>query len=211
MRRYLPILFLLVSCAPKPVEQDSVTRFIVPTQRPTATDPRPDPIVEPVAGPAAEPVTEPAEPVVPAENQEKGEPPDASTAEEGARLLFEAIKQDDPTLAVDFFFPAAAFDIVKNMDDPSNYYGKLEKWYEEDIHAEHGRYFGTSAMEFDSFEMGGCTWKEPMTQGNKIPYWSCRNSRIIVRSGTKKFDYRIRALINWGTRWYVIHLGPIRS
>jgi hypothetical protein len=212
VRPFIPIVLLLVSCAPKPVEQDSVTRFIVPTQRVAATDPKPDPVTEPVAEDIhAGPAVEPAEPVIPAGNQEKGVPPDASTAREGARLLFEAIKQDDPSLAGEFFFPAAAFDLVKNMDDPSNYYRKLETWYAEDIHAEHGRYFGVSAMQFESFEMGGCTWKEPLTQGNRLPYWSCRNSRIIARSGKKKFDFRIKSLINWGSRWYVIHLGPIRS
>lgn len=210
MRPLAIILLLLVSCSPKPADLDTVTSFNVQTH-PAPADPRPDPAPEPVAEPAREPVPEPAEPTVPPENTEMGVPPDASSAEEGARLLFEAIKKDDPTLAADFFFPSAAFDLVKNMDDPSNLHRKLRAWYEEDIHAEHDRYFETSSMEFESFEMGGCTWKEPLTQGNKLPYWSCRNSRIIVSSGSKKFDYRIRALINWGTRWYVIHLGPIRS
>ncbi|MBW2262533.1 MAG: hypothetical protein JRG91_11215 [Deltaproteobacteria bacterium] len=210
MRPYLLIFLALASCARKPVEQDAVTLFIVPT-RAAASDPRPDQVNEPVPEPAPDPPAEPAGPVVPVENQEKNVPPDAASAEEGARLLFEAIKKDDPALAEEFFFPAAAFDLVKNMDDASNYHRKLETYYEEDVHAEHGRYFGVKAMEFDSFELGGCTWKEPLTQGNKLPYWSCRNSRIIVRTGTKKFDYRIRALINWGSKWYVIHLGPIRS
>jgi hypothetical protein len=211
VKRCIPILVLLVSCAPKPAGHDAVTSFIVPARAAPADDPGPDPVPEPVAEPATEPAPEPTGPVIPPENREKGVPPEASTAEEGARLLFEAIKQDDPSLAAEFFFPAPAFDLVKNMDDPSNYHRKLEAWYAEDIHAEHGRYFGVHAMEFDSFEMGGCTWKEPLTQGNRLPYWSCRNSRIIVRSGTKKFDFRIKVLINWGSRWYVIHLGPIRS
>ncbi len=210
MRPTLLILLALASCARKPVEQDAVTRFIVPPTK-ASLDPQPDPPSEPAAEPADDPAAEPGGPVIPLENQEKGAVPDATTAEEGARLLFQAIKQDDPTVAGDFFFPAEAFDLVKNMDDPSNYHRKLEAWYAEDIHAEHGRYFGVKAMEFDSFELGGCTWKEPLSQGNKLPYWSCRNSRIITRSGAKKFDYRIRALINWGSRWYVIHLGPIHS
>lgn len=199
-----------MSCARKPLERDAVTHFMVPVAD-RAVDASPEPAAEPAPDPAPEPSPEPAGPVIPAENREKGVPPDATTAEAGARLLFQAIQQDDPDLAREFFFPAGAFDLVKNMDEPSRYHRKLAAWYEEDIHAEHSRYFGIKTMEFDSFEMGGCTWKEPLSQGNRLPYWSCRNSRIIARSGAKKFDFRIRALINWGPRWYVIHLGPIRS
>ncbi len=148
---------------------------------------------------------------VPEENREKGDVPPVASAEEGARRLLAAIKADDPALAAEFFFPASAFDLVKAMLSPGTYHKKLEAFYEEDIHTEHDRYFGAHTFEYDSFEMGRCEWMEPLSQGNKLPYWSCRNSRILARSGTKLFDYRIRYMINWGPNWYVIHLGPVRD
>jgi hypothetical protein len=187
---------------------DSVTSFAVPAaELPAAPD------AGAVAAPDAD-VAEPepdGPPIVPAGNRERGEPPDPSSAEQGARKLFEAIRADEPALAMDFLFPAPAFDLVKNMDDPGTYHRKLVRFFEEDVHTEHARYWAVDKMEFDGFEMGACAWQEPYTQGNRLAYWSCRNSRILARSGTKVFDFRIKVLINWGDEWYVIHLGPIRS
>jgi hypothetical protein len=206
---FLAVAILACSRKPAPAGMDAVTQFQVAERKILAVaTPEPEPGAEPDT--SVEPEVSDADQEVPTENREKGQPPDASSAEEGARALFEAIKNDDPSLATDFFFPAGAFDLVKNMENPGNYWRKLESWYAEDIHEEHERYFGVHAMEFDHFELGRCEWKEPLSQGNKLPYWSCRNSRIFVRSGSKLFDYRVKAIINWGARWYVIHLGPIR-
>jgi hypothetical protein len=210
----LLVATILLSCGRKTStcsDNDAVTRFVVARDAPAAASPPPDAPADP---PGPDPVGEPGAdrpPAVPPENVEKGDPPGPESAEQGARLLFEAIRADDASLASSFFFPAEAFDLVKNMDDPRNYHRKLVKFFEEDIHAEHGRYFGIKSMEFDSFEMGKCSWKEPYTQGNRLPYWSCRASRLIARSGTKRFDFKIHVLINWADRWYVIHLGPIRT
>lgn len=213
--RILVIALVLASCGRKPAQDeraDAVTRFVAPPEAPVPeTEPEPAVRATGADDAATDPPPEPEAPAVPAENQEQGSPPDPASAEQGARLLFEAIKNDDASLAREFFFPGPAFDLVKNMDDPSNYHRKLLKFFDEDIHAEHGRYWGVEKMEFDSFEMGRCTWTEAYTQGNKLPYWSCRNGRILARSGKKLFDYKVKTMINWGPRWYVVHLGPTRS
>jgi hypothetical protein len=154
--------------------------------------------------------TAPATPLVPEQNVVKGTPPPAGSAEEGARLLLEAIRDDDPKRAAGFFFPAAAFDLVKAMAVPGRYHRKLVAWYEEDIHAEHAR-FSDPAWRFQTFELGRCKWQEKGTEGNALPYWSCRGSRVTASAGDRTRRFDIAVLINWGDRWYVTHLGPIRS
>jgi hypothetical protein len=150
-----------------------------------------------------------AEPV-PVENAVQGEPPPFGSAEEGARRLLEAIKAGDPAIAADFFFPAAAFDLVKAMAVPGRYHRRLVAWYGEDILAEHAR-FGDPSWAFEKLERGRCRWQEKGTEGNVLPYWSCRGSRVTARSGERTRTFDIHVLINWGACWYVTHLGKIRS
>ena len=152
----------------------------------------------------------PATDLVPEENAVKGNPPEADSAEEGARLLLEAIKADDPSIAGGFFFPAAAFDLIKAMAVPGRYHRKLVGWYEEDIRAEHAR-FSDSSWRFAAFELGRCKWQEKGTEGNALPYWSCRGNRVTAQSGDRTRRFDVTVIINWGKRWYVTHLGPIRN
>jgi len=116
-----------------------------------------------------------AGPTVPPENAERGERPDDSSARAGAGKLLAAIKADDPALAADFFFPADAFDLVKDLPVPGRYHRKLVRWYGEDIRAEHRR-FKNSDWQVEKIELGRCKWKEPGTEGNLLPYWSCRRN-----------------------------------
>jgi hypothetical protein len=152
----------------------------------------------------------PATELVPEENVVKGAPPPIDSAEQGSRLLLDAIEADDPSIAAGFFFPAAAFDLVKAMAVPGRYHRKLVGWYAEDIRAAHAR-FSDPSWRFASFELGRCRWQEKGTEGNALPYWSCRGNRVTAQSGDRTRRLDINVLINWGRRWYVTHLGPIRS
>ena len=152
----------------------------------------------------------PATELIPEENVARGAPPPAAGAEEGARLLLDAVKADDPSIAASFFFPAAAFDLVKAMAVPGRYHRKLVAWYEEDIRAEHAR-FADPSWRFAALELGRCKWQGKGTEGNALPYWSCRGNRVTARSGDRTRRLDINVLINWGKRWYVTHLGSIRS
>lgn len=146
---------------------------------------------------------------VPKENQEKGTPPSFASAETLATKLLDAVQTGDPTIAADGFFPQQAFSVVKNSADPERYHRKLVKWYEEDILKEHLR-FKTQCWTFESFEPGRCKWKDIGSEQNKVAYWSCIGNFITARCGDKKRRFEIRVLINWGSNWYVTHLGPIR-
>lgn len=147
---------------------------------------------------------------VPPQNVERGERPGDASALAGAARLLAAIKADDPALAADFFFPADAFDLVKDLPAPGRYHRKLVRWYQEDIHTEHQR-FKSSDWQVEKIELGHCKWKEPGTEGNKLPYWSCRRNMVTARAGDRTRRFEIVVLINWGEQWYVTHLGPIRK
>jgi len=146
---------------------------------------------------------------IPKENLTPGTPPSDSSAVEGAARLLAALQSNDKAQAADFFFPKAAFDLVKDMPVPERYWKKLYRWYGEDIATEHGR-FKSGEWTVESIALGRCKWKAPGTEGNKVAYWSCRGNFVTARSGDRKRRFEIRVLINWGDKWYVTHLGPIR-
>jgi hypothetical protein len=150
-------------------------------------------------------------PMIPPENQAGAAMPDIGSAEPMIRKLFEAIRSDDASLAADLFFPASAFDLVKNMETPGRYHKKLVDWYVEDIHLAHATAPDAEALVYDGFEPGKCRWMEPNSEGNKLPYWACRYNYFYGKSGDKRRRFDLRVIINWGKHWYVTHLGPVRK
>jgi hypothetical protein len=107
-------------------------------------------------------------------------------------------------------FPVEAFDILKDLPVPAAYHRRMVRWYEEDVHAERERLRGVTELTFERFRFGTCTWQDRHTEGNLLPYWSCRRNRIFARAGTRPVEVEVRVVINWGPRWYVAHLGPVR-
>jgi len=147
---------------------------------------------------------------VPLQNREKGVRPGPDSALEGAATLLRAVTENDPALAHGFFFPADAFDLVKDLPVPGRYHRRLLAWYDEDIRAEHRRFRG-GAWQVSEVRFGSCKWKEPGSEGNKLPYWSCYKNLVVARDGERTRRLEIHAMINWGERWYVTHLGPVRK
>ena len=152
----------------------------------------------------------PSTALVPRENAVQGKAPPFESAQAGAKRLLDAIKSGDPAIAAGFFFPAKAFDLVKAMAVPGRYHKKLVAWYGEDILAEHPR-FEDPSWTFEKIERGRCKWQEKGTEGNALPYWSCRGNRVTAKSGDRTRTFEIHVIINWGDAWYVTHLGKIRS
>jgi hypothetical protein len=146
---------------------------------------------------------------VPKENQTKGEIPSVVSAEQSVALLLDAIQSGEPEKAAPFFFPKDAFNIVKDSSNPERYHSKLAKWYGEDILKEHLR-FSSKKWTFSKFEIGRCKWKDIGTEGNKVAYWSCVGNFVSAVADGQTRRFEIRVLINWGDKWYVTHLGPIR-
>lgn len=146
---------------------------------------------------------------IPPENDWRGDRParpDPGDAPERAARLFEAILQDDPERARDFFFPREPFRILKGIADPDRYWEVLWGHYERDIHALHEDI--PAEATFDRLAMtrrGG--WVDRREEANALPYWASRHDWIYYRVGEDERRFEIRTLINWGPRWYVTHIS----
>lgn len=136
------------------------------------------------------------------------ERPPPGDAEERARRLFDAIVNDDPDRTMDFFFPREAFLVLKGMADPGQYYDRLLARYLQDIHTLHADTPRLDEAEYVRLELirrGG--WVGVGEEGNRLPYWVSRHSRIVYRVGSEERTLEVRVLITWGQRWYITHLS----
>lgn len=130
------------------------------------------------------------------------------TAEEGAKRIFDAIVTNNPEKVIDIFFPLEPFIALKDLKNAQDYHKKLVDWYVKDIQREHNRIKMIKDPEFIGFKSGFCKWKDIGSETNKLAYWSCYRNKIFGKSQTgDKFEIELRAMINWGERWYVTHLG----
>ena len=159
--------------------------------------------------------TAPLDADVPAHNRPKQEKPPprpaAADAEAKARVLFDAIVRDEPQAAAGVFFPRAAFLLGKDIRDPGRYYDRLQRRFESDVHALHGRLRDPKSAEFVRFELanrGG--FVREREEGNRLPYWASRHSWLHFRDAGKAERFEVRVLITWDDRWYVIHLNEFR-
>jgi hypothetical protein len=152
----------------------------------------------------------PAAIVRPPENREGAARPSAASAEAWAPRLLAAIAADDPEPVADLYFPLDVFVVLKGIADPARYHRNLVRWYREDLHIEHERFPDVAALAYDRFQIGRCTWQAAWSEGNRIPYWSCRHNFLHAKAGNTARRFEIRVMINWGTDWYITHLGPIR-
>ena len=127
------------------------------------------------------------------------------------RALYTAIVQDDPALAEPHFFPRDAFLQVKAMQDPGRYWDRLHARFAKDIHALHAALPRNAPAEFDRLELvarGGLVARGE--EGNRLPYWASRHSRLHYRVGGVRKSFEVRVMISWENRWYVIHLSEFR-
>lgn len=146
---------------------------------------------------------------VPPENQSKGEMPELQAAETMLSQLIPVIEANKVEQAAALFFPKDAFLELKAMAGAGNYHDQLVKWFQADITREHARLQGKTGWVLERFDKGRCVWKAPGTETNKIGYWSCYRSQFVVRQGETHVTIGLRAMINWGSQWYITHLGPI--
>jgi hypothetical protein len=169
----------------------------------------------PAAAPTPRPAAEPP-PATPPENAAKGTLPDLASAEAMAKRLLAAIVAGDADAAVAAFFPRAPFLALKAIKSPGDYHDQLVRWFRADVQREHERVKSLGPLVFDGLRKGGCVWKEKGSEANAIAYWSCYKSRFFARPATppagkapQRLEFQLRAMINWGSDWYVTHLGPI--
>ena len=124
------------------------------------------------------------------------------------RRLWDAIVHDDPARASDVFFPREPFLRVKAMRDPGRYYDRLRARFELDIHTLHAKTPDLEHAEFVRFELarrGGYVFAGE--EGNRLPYWASRHSRLVYRAKGALRAMEVRVVIAWENAWYVIHLS----
>lgn len=146
---------------------------------------------------------------VPKENRSRGEMPGMAAAGAMAELLVKAIDADDVKMAQGAFFPPEPFNVLKGIERPGEYFEQLRAWFEADVHRLHNRFKGAGSLTFESFKEGACRWKPVGSEANSLPYWSCSRNRILAHGAKAPAEIDVRTMINWGSSWYVTHLGPI--
>jgi hypothetical protein len=134
--------------------------------------------------------------------------PELGNAQDKARRLFEAIRDDRPELAADFFFPKDAFVVLKKGPDPARYWERLAARYRADIHALHRAHPELGDATFERLELsrrGGFVGVGE--EGNHLPYWASRHSSLYYRVGKRARAIEVRVMITWDDCWYITHLS----
>ena len=144
------------------------------------------------------------------------ERPSASgaTFDAGVQGLWQAIVQDDPDLAMPFFFPESAYLQVKAISDPAtDYQQRLIANDEQDIHTLHSQLGANPAnAQFVGIDVpdSQAVLVQPGEESNKLSYWRVYGTtlRYTLNGATNSFP--VTSLISWRGEWYVVHLGEIR-
>ena len=196
------------------VATTAVPTTAVPTTAPPATTAAPA-TTTPTATTAkgAAPTTTTVDPGTLPQTDEK---PTATGADFDAHVgaLWQAIVQDDPSLALPFFFPESAYVQVKDIQDPAgDYQSRLIANYGVDIHALHAQ-LGDAAARAQltgiSVPNDQAQWITPGTEYNKGSYWRVYGSTLNYTVDGQSRSFPVTSLISWRGQWYVVHLGAIR-
>lgn len=172
---------------------------------------------EPAATPA--PTPQPIEPVPPLVDEtgktlpQTDELPssDSPSLRRRLELLVEAIRTDDPKLALPAFFPVQAYAEVKAIAKPErDWQHRLIGAFERNVHEYHKRLGeAASSIELRGIEVPEANVKfmKPGSEGNRLGYHRVLRSRLLL--GTPDGGERvleITSMISWRGEWYVVHL-----
>jgi hypothetical protein len=139
--------------------------------------------------------------------------PPPGEVETRARHLFEALQTGGAAqteTALDFFLPREPFLAIKDMSGAAGYFATLTRAYRRDIERYRTENPGLASARFVRFELSrACTWMSVGREANRLPYWSCYRSRLVVEMNGRERSLNVHVLINWGDRWYVTHLAPL--
>lgn len=138
--------------------------------------------------------------------------PGAGDVEARARLLARALRTGDDAdiaRAEGFFLPRDPFLAIKDMSGAAGYFSTLLRWYRRDIARYRARHPWLSRARFVRFELSrACTWMSPGREANRLPYWSCYRSRLVLAHDGREERVESRVMIHWGAQWFCTHLAP---
>ncbi|MEB2313899.1 MAG: hypothetical protein OZ921_13740 [Sorangiineae bacterium] len=132
-----------------------------------------------------------------------------------ARLLYEAIVADDPSIALPFFFPVEAYQVVKDIARPErDWKYRLIRNFERDIHDYHRKLSagaGPSGFIELAVPAAKATWMKPGSEGNRLGYYRVLRARLRYRDGAnEERELPITSLISWRGVWYVVHVNGFK-
>ncbi len=142
--------------------------------------------------------------------------PSASVAAFDARVraLWEGIVNDDPELAMPFFFPKGAYEQTKGIVNPaSDWKYRLVANYKRDVHAAHlklGRQ--ATAARFVAVDVPDdrARWVEPGEEGNKTGYFRVYGTKLRYEVDGEPRVLDVTSLISWRGEWYLVHLSGFK-
>jgi len=115
----------------------------------------------------------------------------------------------DVDAALDFFLPRDPFLAIKDMSGAAGYFSTLVRWYRRDIARYRERHPWLARARFVRFELSrACAWMSVGREANRLPYWSCYRSRLVLSHDGREERLESRVMIHWGDRWYCTHLAP---
>ena len=137
-------------------------------------------------------------------------PPAPKPSDEAARarLLVDAIRANDPALALPFFFDKDAFRKVKAIKAPDKYFDYLIRVYAKDIQSIREKLAAPDTVEFVSFKLGrGRNWIPRGKEANRLPYYATYKSRLVLKDDGRERTIKVRVMITWEGKWFVTHLS----
>lgn len=138
--------------------------------------------------------------------------PGADTFQERARILFDAIKANDPEAGLPAFMTREIFRQIKGVSDPDRFYDRMLRLFHRDVAALH-EMLGEDAAnaEFVRFEFSRRRgWVEVREESNRLPYWAQRHNWIYYRVGEEERRFEVRTMNTWDDQWYITHLSEFR-
>jgi hypothetical protein len=164
--------------------------------------------------PAGSPTLRPA-PLPPGSLHQTRAFPSAGTKVFHAEMtdLWAAVVTGKARLAVQAFFPLAAYTQVKAISDPAaDWHSRLFGDFRLDVAAAHqflGRGAASTRLLRVIVPSAEAAWIDPGVCYNSVGYWHVGGARLVYREHGQVRSIGIASLISWRGRWYVVHFGAV--
>lgn len=145
--------------------------------------------------------------------QTNAEPSFGATLTNQMRLLARSITANSSSLAMNVFFPEAAYVQMKmgEISAPSSdYVDRLVAFYRLDVGAYHQKLIGDTGATFLRVNANAylARWIPAGACENRIGYWHVPGVRLVWEKSHHVVSVAVASLISWRGTWYVVHLGP---
>ena len=131
-----------------------------------------------------------------------------------AKLLWQAILEDKPEVAVSFFFPKDAYVHVKAAKNPEgDWRWRLWKNFERDVHAMNktqGESLRRATFKELHIQEKKPHWAAPGNEYNRLGYWRVYGAHLVYELRGRERFLPISSLISWKREWYVVHFTGFR-